>query len=483
MQLPELDVLNCEWGATDSLVTRNANVVVADNAWEFGYLLSNDHIDSRIRHTTSDELSLIAIGNPHVLHLIAGLIHQTRLRRVVFCDFNPWQLHHLQRMGTTLIESNDRFEFLQNIFCLKLNDRIRQQLTTLDRPEPFLVKPKWNERKRRQQIEAELWTQGRFDETQFQRQYQCPTRPNVTDKGLHLAIPNAGDISEYLLSVARVDRRRNDPYIFSFFWGQGYLANEDVFQSMRHQLQNLTVSFVVGDICRTLPKLFEILRYEPIALWNSNVFKVHFTRQHLSLLKCYESIARFATQRAPSYPELDMLIFNDLRAKLEIPKSARPLGKLRRRPLSNHSRTFRQVARQLNGEPGLEIVNVQDWIDQDGGVSKLPGLDYCHVDQLDDRLVSSEFGILFFHILRGHGMPGDEWASALRKGVSSGAKIIVLEHFAGSNDRDIQGLGIDPNDVRTVLGEEKSLKWIPGDRSEKRNFLMVFEIPQATPVR
>ena len=127
------------------------------------------------------------------------------------------------------------------------------------------------------------------------------------------------------------------------------------------------------------------------------------------------------------------------------------------------------------GEKRVEIVNVPTWIDQDGGTSKLPCTDYLLLTKVQEGYLEGFYDTIFFHILVGHGTSVNRFLELLALVRPRARRLLILEHHRWSPDFWSRGGLITPKEIRAVLGQERELLLINGDRPWPRNFLMVYD--------
>ena len=442
--------------------------------WTEGYFLSNDQFDARLGRRCPAEMTLLGIGNPQALHVIAATASQTRLRRIILCDNKVEQLHHLTRLIDVVLNSDCRINFVEQLFCLKIAGPVANRLHRIQ-GSPLSVQAKKSQRW--YELERHLWQDSDYDQQAFESRYGLATQ--ICPPGLKIEYPNIGDLDEMHLTILSAHREHFPEWPFSAYWGQGFLASEDAFQKTKQTLQQVPLSLVVGDVAELFPQLLTYFRYEETLLWTSNVFCKYFVEKHPLLEESWQTIVRLGTQEEPHLPEIDVRVLEDNRNPSRAPRQLQPRAWRRKRSLSNHTRCFRHIASHVTGRTGVEIVNQADWIAQDGGTSKLPGFRYQTADDFLQEDLGVRHDVIFLHILLGHCFPLASWKQILERSRAKCRKLIVLEHHHKASDSDVRGKGIDPNLVREVLGPESILEVIPGQRSKRRNLCMTYEWPES----
>ncbi|MCP4891252.1 MAG: hypothetical protein GY904_32240 [Planctomycetaceae bacterium] len=484
MKVTPLQIIEQDFAPSDALFSRTGRLVTNLAECQGGYILSNDIVDTRLSPTRPEAIDFVGIGNPHALHVLAGLAAQVALSRIVLIDNNAWQLRHLVSLCSDIIATNDRFEYVERVLCLKLTDRARSMLLELDSNSPTRVTYNRWLAKQRAAAEAVAWSTGEFDGAAFQTRYDVPAI--IAEQQLAIEMSNVGDLPSAVLAICRVPRQKGEKNVFSLCWGQGYLASDSIFTSVRELLVNTSATFVLGDFASVVDEVALLLKYRPVALWSSNVYCQYFVDRHPPLDESLHRIVQQGQQREPNFPELDVKLFEDRRTARRIPQQLLPAKPFRGKRLSNHTRTFRDVSLFLqDGRTGVEVINMESWIKRHGD-SNLPWLEYCLVSdngtEIDERarsrIIKAE--VVFFHGLHSHGLSFDRWTQLLQLADVKRQRIIILEHFAETRDRDAKGLGVYADDIRAKLGQESALQYIAGTRCPRRNLLMVYEPKDCT---
>ena len=440
------------------------------------YILSNDEVRTPLRFRGPKEgWVFMGIGSPHVLHVLAEVIKLCGLERIAFVDLNLHQLGHLLRLVLWILESQDRADFLEKVLCGTLDSESRQAL------ENIPIAPNGTIRGARKsqkddgfwEIEKRFWGGFEVDANLFLRTYG--RKAELLPGGLLTSQRTVGDIDDCVLTIACGTRERYRQWPFTFGFGSGYLRDEPSFRQIKETLVSVPISFIAEDFSTFAEPFLSAYRYHPIALWTSNLLDDWFSNRMDGIDKLRKSFVRLASQVEPYFPELDLYLIQDERSSWNVPPTLSP-GRGRRRPrLSVHTRTFREVSRRMVGERRLEIVNVPTWIDQDGGTSKLSCTDYMLLSEVQQGHLEGAYDTIFLHILAGHGTPVNHFLKLLASVRNRASRLLILEHHRWSPDFWSRGGLITPKEIRAVLGQERELLLIRGDRPWPRNFLMVYD--------
>lgn len=435
------------------------------------YFMSNDQVDTKMNSTINQPYTFIGIANPHSLHVIGALSNQVSINRIILIDSNYEQLLHFLKLTKNIINSENRIDYLQKTFKVHFNEYGTEILNNTHGTSPYFIRgaagPDGLE-----QIEILLWKNLTFDKKAFEQDYNL--KVNGVENGIRVDTKTIGDINEYYITLVSSSTALYKSHPFSAGYGCGFLYDETVFKKLRNKLINTPISLIYGDIASVLDDILMACRYDPIILWTSNVYSDYFMKKNDNLKVSLDNIIKKGTQKEPDFPEIDMVLFQDLRTATKLPRQLNPYRFWRNRKLSVHTRTFRIVSKYLFGRNGLEIVNMQSWIDQDDNISKLPNLMYMHSKKFSSLPTSMRYDTIFLHILVGHGMALDEYCSLLQKASKMCQRLIILEHNKESNEFRKRNVGIRASDIREVLGDEDQIEYISGDKSNDRNVLMIY---------
>lgn len=440
------------------------------------YILSNDEVRTPIRFRGPRKgWIFLGVGSPHVLHALAELSVTKDIARITFCDNNPRQLGHLLRLVRFILESGNRIDFLQRLFCGNISPDAREALDEVPEAPRGTIRGSNTGRAENQlwELEKRFWAGFKFDPNSFHLAYGRVAERR--EDGLYTSQDVIGEINQCVLTVVCGAKDRYRVWPFTAGYGSGFLRNEESFHRLKLVLLSTPVSFLIEDITTFAQKYLTYFRYFPVALWVSNIFAEWFVRRNPSLEILRDTLTQLGSQVAPSFPELDIYLIADERGGWKVPDALRGDSRRRRPKLSVHSRTFREVASRLKGSKCIEIVNVKSWIDQDGGKSKLPCTVYSLFKDSKRLIAERKYDTAFFHILAGHGVSRQELGEALVNARANCKRLLVLEHHRLSPDFwGRRGL-FTPKEIRQFLGKEDEIVYIRGNRAWVRNFLMVYD--------
>lgn len=463
-------------GLQTDLTLEGNTIASPDLACPDYYILSNDEVRRPLTFKGPKEgWIFLGIASPHGLHALAEVIRQCSLERIAFVDNNPLQLGHLIRLIHWILDAKDRIDFLQSLFCGEITSDGQQALGEIP------TAPTGSIRGARQghrddnlgELEERFWRGFELEIDRFLATYgrEVERRPD----GLLTSQRTIGEIDQCILTVACGTRERYSQWPFTAGFGSGFLRNEHIFSQLKETLVSVPISFIAEDFSTFAEPFLSAYRYHPIALWTSNLFDDWFSNRMPGIDKLRKSFVRLASQVEPYFPELDLYLIQDERSSWHVPPTLRA-GRGRRRPrLSIHTRTFREVSRRMVGEKRVEIVNVPIWIDQDGGTSKLSCTDYMLLAEVQQGHLEGSYDTIFLHILAGHGTPVNQFLELLALVRNRARRLLILEHHRWSPDFWSMGGLITPKEIRAVLGQERELLLIRGDRPWPRNFLMVYD--------
>jgi hypothetical protein len=458
-------------------LTLQGNTIASpDLACPYYYILSNDEIRRPLRFKGPKEgWIFFGIASPHALHVLAEVIRQCSLERIAFIDNNPLQLGHLIRLIHWILKAKDRIEFLQSLFCGEITLDGQRALREIP------MAPIGSIRGARQgqrddnlaELEERFWGGFNLEIDRFLATYGREVTPRPD--GLLTSQRAIGEIDQCILTVACGTRERYSQWPFTAGFGSGYLRNERIFGQLKETLVSVPISFIAEDFSTLAEPFLSAYRYHPIALWTSNLLDDWFSNRIDGIDKLRKSLVRVASQGEPYFPEIDIYLMQDERSSWDVPPALRACRGRRRSRLSTHTRTFREVSRRMIGEKRIEIVNVPTWIDQDGGTSKLSCTDYVLLTEVQQGHLESSYDTIFLHILVGHGTPVKRFLELVPLARNRARRLLILEHHRWSPDFWSRRGLITPKEIRAVLGQEREMLLINGDRPWPRNFLMVYD--------
>ena len=279
------------------------------------YILSNDEVRRPLTFKgPTDGWIFVGIGSPHALHVLAEVIRQCSLERIVFIDNNLFQLGHLIRLIHWILDAKDRTEFLQSLFCGEITSDGQQALREIP------IAPTGSIRGARQgqkddnlgELEERFWRGFELEIDRFLATYG--RQPERRPEGLLTSQRTIGGIDQCILTVACGTRERYAQWPFTAGFGSGYLRNETIFNQLKETLVSVPVSFIAEDFCTFAEPFLSAHRYHPIALWISNLFDDWFSDRIDEIDKVRKSFVQLASQVEPHFPELDLYLIQDERS-------------------------------------------------------------------------------------------------------------------------------------------------------------------------
>ncbi len=434
------------------------------------YFLSNDVIKDRSFHLTrTDEVAFVGIANPHWFHALALTTgrREVRPRRLVAFDSNPEQLRHFDRIRRLILESEDRIAYLERLFFIRFTDEARELLANFRHPSRRYVHgglPKDT----LLNLELRLWRDCEHDAGRFRVEYGLEAR--ATEKGLLIQSETIGEIDDYYATIVCGSFADYDHWPFTAACGSGFLADEAAYQALRSVLRETPSYQILGDAAEIIEPIMLALRYQPLWLWVSNLFCDYFVDKHPTLAQARDRIRALGAQ-TKSLPELDIWLHQDRRTSVWFDLKVNDWG-VHRRPWSIHTESFHRVARCLEGTTCLEVVNVERWVEEDQGQSKLPNTEYCLLERFAEPDYDQRHSSILLHILIGHGMAKDDFHSLVERARRLTDNLIILEHNAASRDFSGTENGLRLDDLIAVHGGPSSVDYAPGKRCADRNLLV-----------
>ena len=435
------------------------------------YFLSNDEIRVNFDKSLKNRHSITSIGvaNPHYLHLLFELSYYANGIRVTAMDYNLSQLQHFKRLVDYIRISNSRIEFLENLFKIKFNDVAIRLLNEI-RPSPkgYIRGSSFKDKYFR--TENELWENTLFYKEEFISEYHLKDVIK-TEAGLRIKTQTFGDINTYYSTILSASKEDYDNWPFTSAYGCGFLRSEVSFNVFKRFLAESEIFYIHDDLPRIAYDILMANRYKTIVFWISNLLIDYFIKKNPDLEQLKEKLFKLGTNREPHFPELDVVLVQDMREPIKTARQINP-NKDRKRTLSIHTKTFSCIEKHIEGLNNIEITNMPVWFKRDNGISKLPNMRY---KMANDFLSNDDFlyDTIFVHILVGHGMPYETYSDLLKKALNQCEILIILEH--NKNSKDFKNIGLTIQDIRNALGRESTLEFCPGYKTKDRNLLFVYE--------
>lgn len=436
------------------------------------YFLSNDLVNVKFQNIYNVPVTFIGIANPHCFHVISLVGKKCVFKRIIAIDCNAGQLHHFSKISHTVLNSNNRIEYLQNLFKVKFNNRAIKLL------EGFKI-PFWKRsyihgcvrKDGYMESEETLWKNLVFDKNRFEEEYNLSVEG--VDKGLLINSKTIGDFDRYYATFITASKADYKYHPFDTGYGFGFLRDEESFQNLKNILRDVPITLINEEMSKNYKNLLITNRYSPLIVWISNLLCDYFIEKNSGLKEIITLSERCGNNIDPQCPEIDINIIQDKRTEKELSKNIDNNYKTKRR-LSVHALSFQSVFNYMKGKKCLEVVNVQRWIDEDAGVSKLPDTNYIYIDKFLNLQNDESFDSIFIHILVGHGSPISEYSKVLKKARLLTCNLIILEHNIASKDFIETKKGCLVKDIRNILGKEDVLEFCLGVKSKDRNILMVY---------
>ncbi len=408
--------------------------------------------------------SFIGIGNIHALHALSLFLNNYAYNKLIFIDYNKNQILHLQQCIYDILHSCNRIDFIKRFFCIDLNSTAEHILNSIhfspnyihgevDKDSSFIQ-------------EKIFWSNVIFDENQFSKKYNLKAKKK--EAGLEIYANTIGDINIYKATLFSCGLQEHKLHVFTLAFGSGFLASEEKFLSLQQTLQKTPSCFIVDDISDIFENILASVKYGPICIWLSNLIQDYFIKKNHNLTRIKDILYKYSKNNG--LPEYEITILQDSRVQEWIPLVFTEKN-IYQRKLSTHSKTFSVICNLIKGET-LEVVNINRWIKEDNGVSKLNQATYILSKEF--LFCQRQYDSIFLHILLGHGEDKElffkycEHASQLTK------NLIILEHYKNSKDFIEKGIGSTPDEIQNRLGKANKIGFIPGEKTHDRNFFLQY---------
>ncbi|MDO8445562.1 MAG: hypothetical protein Q7T53_05575 [Deltaproteobacteria bacterium] len=435
------------------------------------YFLSNDIYSYRLKTKDADNGCVyIGIANPHYFHVLAEISSFHKVTRMISVDNNFAQLRHFDYIYKMICSSSNRIEYLQNLFKVRFNSK------AIDLLENFKAHPlhyvhggvKYDGY---YDLEKKLWENLTFDHNLFVKAYGLDT--TLIEAGLKINSSTIGDIDTYIATIVCCSRNSYEYWPFTSAFGTGFLRSEESFQRVQHILLSVPLYQILGDVANFYETLLISNRYSAITFYASNLLCEYFLKKHPALKKVIETSADLGTRKEPYFPEIDLIVIQDIRTAIPLFREISPQKNFKRE-LSIHTRSFSKVVTFLKGTKNIEVVNMPSWIKQDNGESKLPNTEYLLVEDFKKLDCTHRFSSILLHTLVGHGMPMNIFFDIAGKALLMTDNLIILEHNKESKDFKNNKVGLTVHDLRDSIGMESHLTFCPGKSCHDRNILAVY---------
>lgn len=432
------------------------------------YFLSNDLIQSVEIPRYKCARVFIGVANPHCLHAIYFASKNNILQRIVLIDNNLSQLVHFTKLINLIKSNTTRQSFVHDLFCVEQNPHSAKILKSAPTDESIA---RGGEADNLVGFEAKFWSSVSFNKPAFEKRYGLKAKR--INKGILINAHTMGNINKYYATVFCGSRKDFKYWPFTAGFGTGYLATNSCYQRLREIVLNTPIYLIHDDMPNAIKDVVASNKYTQIILWLSNLKA--FEKGNSSIFRMFKYINRYDIG----------IVMEDARVKKSFSENASSFGRkliktIRKEPAHRviHKNSFSAVMRHLIGPENLEIVNVAEWIQKDNKISKLPNTNYILASNYLKKpaLKNKKFSSIFLHILLGHGISFDDFTKIAKKARNETGNLIILEHNQNSPDFKATNVGTTPTTIRKTLGKESSLEYLPGYKSQNRNFIMLYRI-------
>lgn len=422
------------------------------------------HVRRSANQYRYDNSSFVAIGNIHSIHALSLFSNSFKFRKLIFIDYNKNQILHLRKCIDDILRSYSRTDFIERFFCLKLNEKSRKILENIKFPSAY-VHGEVNSDKNFIS-EKEFWSNVEFDSAQFRKKYNLFAEE--TEVGIEIKSNTIGDINKYKATLFSCGMQDHGMHVFTLAFGSGFLASEREFFRLQELLNKTPTCFIVDDISIVFEDILSSLRYSPICIWLSNIMHDYFIRKSDTLNRIKDIIYKYSHNEG--LPEYEISILQDNRVPRWIPLPFTEKN-IYQRNFSVHTNTFSTIDNLIHGNT-LEVVNMEKWIEEDNGISKLNQTEYM----LSNNFINCKtyYDSIFFHILLGHGEDKESFFNLCNHARKLTKNFIILEHYIKSNDFAGSAIGSTPEEIQQILGRASRIEFIPGQKSLDRNFVLQF---------
>jgi len=458
------------------------------------YFFSNDVFCNRVArmHSVRDAV-YFGIGNNHFLHVLAELLNAgARVKRIVATDLSAAQLFHLYSTCQTIRASRDRVDFLERMLCVRFNGKAKEFLNKFDRhPKGYVHGSCKSDEFERD--EEWLWKNLDFDAVAFRDKYGINCSKINSGLLMQFVGKNFGNLDSYYVSLLTGSERMYDQTAFTAAFGSGYLRNESSFYELKKLLDQVPFYYVRGDYSEISSDVFLKSRYETVLVWTSNMFSFDkFWFLYLNFIQRvkYGPVVRIFSGLIKKIwgivsRNVDIVIYADER-KVTDRYFRRPvsLNAFVPKPFRNardnqyhqtiHTDAFRKVVKYFGGKENVHIAGNSDWVSENGGVSPLPNCRYMTPEAFLRTDNPINYTTVFCHELVSCGLPMVTLVSIVNRARVSNSRIIILEHNGESVDFAFSKSHCSVEDIRNVLGQEKSLDYSLGERCLNRNMILIY---------
>ncbi|MCW8930334.1 MAG: hypothetical protein OQL19_08870 [Gammaproteobacteria bacterium] len=444
------------------------------------YFLSNDSIKFSKNSNIIPPIFL-GVANVDWLHAFGMSVYACdNIPHAFAFDNNGRQIRHLFELIEIILKSETRVDFVENLFCVEFREQVRTFLESISGSLLFVPGAAAGQGSFTVSdgtnldpfaIEREIWRDAKWDKDKFCETYQV--NAELEADGIRIYSNVIGGFQDYIATITQINVTEDRPHPFSLRFGSGFLANDIIYQKLRKALSTIPIFICLADVKESLHTLLRFHSYSPMILWMSNLMTGTFL---LNDNQFFEHSKAIWSQFRPhgGIPEIDCTVLQDQRTFMEFYHSAGfSLGDYY--SANSHTKSFRELVPYLSSKNNLQVTNMQEYIDQDKGESKLPNTRYIHVDTfMSSSNDSISEDTIFLHILMGYGMSADDFIEVFNKSRAIAQRVIVMEHNPESFDFYMSKKQTSQPELIESLKPNKKIL-IPGNTCMDRNLMYIFD--------
>jgi len=396
------------------------------------YFLCNDDIsyDGNIKDHDS---VFIGVGNYGWFQaLYEAIVVGNKFKSLTALDSNPSQLEFFKKVYNYILKSNTREEFIGNLFCgVFVNDKLT------------------------------------VDVDKFRAIYGL--NAYIHKYGVVIDDDNlVGGFSKYIASPLSMKLKRSEGlYVFSAGYNHHFLSSDDSFNAFKVAINNIPINIIEQPIEKCIQSALLDDMYLHNVVWVSNLFSKYFMDKNTKLTEVYNLMESYSIQVAPKFPEMRITIMRDQRKKIAISESFGNSYRI----MSVHTKAFYKVAKYMIGKNNVEVTNVQRWINNQKGISKLNRCVMMHPKEFKSSAML--FDTVVFHILVGHGMVKKDFLLLCKIACNKCKRLIILEHNSESPDFKGKNIGLSSSELSSLSPIKQ--EFVGGVSCSDRNHVFVIK--------
>lgn len=432
------------------------------------YFLSNDLFSLKAsdyllnKYSKNMDVLFVGIANPHFFHVLSLVSNSIRVKKIIAIDNNKSQINHFIKIKNIILESENRTQYIENLFKIKLNNQAKIKLDKVKFKNKY-VHGATNDNFI--ELEKFIWNNSKFSKKLFSSEYNLEAKK--TSKGLLIKSKTIGGFTEYFATIISCNPNEYNKIPFSASYGTGFLYSEETFKHIKDILSKVNIEVVNKDVSSIYEKIILNNRYFFQFWWTSNLQNPYFKNKKIS--KMFNDFNIFGSNKEPNFPEINMILLEDKRFntnnKIEISDSY-----FRKRSISNHTKSFLKINKYLKGSKNIEIVNMKSWIDEDKGISKLPKTKYILDSEFLKNSNNKKFTTIFIHILLGHNSSIENFVKVVNKSLKCSKNVIILEHKRAKHRK-----GITIKKMRDIFGNNFFVDIVNENYFKIRNYIFIFK--------